>query len=565
MRLANRLVTATILLTVVAGPPLLAASWLIEHPLTRPTRTEIDAWLQNPLTPETIIVCCGGVAGVAWLLLLAYLGRRALRRVHLGWRRLRRMPLPTPAQVTASSMAGVAAFTLPGAVSVDAGSAAPAVAQQLPESRAGADGITLPGGGWIPYPTAIAVTAVTSLVWLHRRRHYRPGPPCSHADDPGLQPLPATVAAVSAADLPAGPVALNPPPAGILALTGPGAAAAARGLLVTAVLAAATDNNTYRVRVSEADLLSLLPGTDLTTADGTLLVLDNCPTASARWHVAVDGTVTGSPGAPKRVCVLGEQEARDLIALAGHLHAGAVEDTAPRTPPAAHPAPQTTDAPARLELLGRCRLTVGGQEIRLRRSAGSQILAYLAIHPAGAEANELVQACWPGIPPATITQRLHTTVSDLRKQLQPLLGADPIHRIDHRYRLNTRAVDTDLRAWRDAVQAAAAHPAGSARQLTACREVVDLYDGELAAGHQWAWLTPARETLRREVLDAYVVLADHAEPAHAVTLIQQALAVDPYNEDLHERAARVAQAIGDYSDVAGSSETLRRWNASPPG
>jgi DNA-binding SARP family transcriptional activator len=53
---------------------------------------------------------------------------------------------------------------------------------------------------------------------------------------------------------------------------------------------------------------------------------------------------------------------------------------------------------------------------------------------------------WPGLPPGTITGRLHTTLSDLRKQLHPLLGGDPITRHGDRYHLNHAVIDSDLAA-----------------------------------------------------------------------------------------------------------------------
>jgi DNA-binding SARP family transcriptional activator len=69
------------------------------------------------------------------------------------------------------------------------------VAGQVAGGRAG---IALPGGGWVGRDTATAVTAAAGLVWLRRRRRYRPGPP-SGADrhDPDLAPLPDTAATIA--------------------------------------------------------------------------------------------------------------------------------------------------------------------------------------------------------------------------------------------------------------------------------------------------------------------------------------------------------------------------------
>ena len=56
-------------------------------------------------------------------------------------------------------------------------------------------GIDLGDRGWVTAEVATAVTAAAALVWIHRRRRYRPRPPGpAYRDDSDLIPLPATVA-----------------------------------------------------------------------------------------------------------------------------------------------------------------------------------------------------------------------------------------------------------------------------------------------------------------------------------------------------------------------------------
>src|SRR5205823_4225402 len=58
-------------------------------------------------------------------------------------------------------------------------------------------GVDLPGGGWVSHDTANAVTAAAGLLWLRRRRRYRPGPlRASGRRDTDLTELPDTVAAI---------------------------------------------------------------------------------------------------------------------------------------------------------------------------------------------------------------------------------------------------------------------------------------------------------------------------------------------------------------------------------
>ncbi|WP_212990894.1 AfsR/SARP family transcriptional regulator [Actinoplanes auranticolor] len=590
MRWVNRLATALIVLVVVAGPPLLAGIWL-QHWWQAPTRAQVEAWVEQPLTAGTIIAGCVAVAGLAWLLLLTHLTRRALRGLRRRLRRLRHLPVPTPAQMTASSMAGVAAFTLPAATTGHPQPLPAATDTSQPSDPTRFDnhadrsaqaqpvGVALPGGGWIPYHTAAAITALAAAFWLQRRRHYRPDPrqPRDHHNDPDLQPLPGTVATVAAAltDDTIGPDHAPLPlraqrlPEGILLLTGPGASASARGLIVEAAL-----SSTFTVAMRPDDLGTLLPpgapatptlaqlttGTGAHTAARTIIVLsDDSRVATHRWHVSTDGTATGPDlTEPRRLCSLDQQTTADLLTLIRRSQqpppsATPRAETVPKRPPALEAEPAVATG-ARLTLLGGCDLTVAGEMVHPRRMAGLQILAYLAIHSDGATRSELIRAIWPHLSPSTITQRLHTTLTDLRQQLRPLLGEDPITRNDDRYRLNTRAIGTDLQTWRTAVSVMT-HAVGLNQLEQACRAVIDTYRGEIAAGHTWDWLTPVREQTRRTVIDAYATLAEHTDPDEALALLHRAISIDPYNEALHHQAGNLMHAGGDH---AGAAELIKR-------
>jgi DNA-binding SARP family transcriptional activator len=624
MRWMNRLATALTALTVIAGPPLLAAAWLQRHPWRTPTQADIQTWAEQPLTVGTIIAGCVGVAGLGWLLLVAYLAHRTVAEVRRQLWRARHLPMPTPAQLTASSMAGVAAFTLP-AIPTSHHHPPPAAADTpRPSDSAGTDtshqalapsaGVALPGGGWIPYRTAAAITALAALTWLHRRRHYRPDPrhPRDHRTDPDLQPFPGTIntitTALAAADTtePAATTPLAPDglPHGILRLTGPGATAAGRGLLVTAALTTASTGATPQIRVRLEDLPTLLPGTGIadlpaaalapTTGPGhsnqpvaghdhdniadrlsrpadplalsdphddahTVIVLGDHPRATNVWHIDADGITTGTGlTEPRRLCTLDLRAATDLLTLTRTSQAPApATDTLRPTSEAGPSMDPAYATAAHLTLLGGCELTISGTPVRLRRTGALQILAYLAIHPGGATRAELTRAVWPHLPAATIPGRFHTTLTDLRTQLHPLLGEEPVTRHEDRYRLNTHAIGTDLRPWTAAVTALT-HAVGTTAQQNACRSILDLYRGHLADGRTWPWLTPAREQIRRTVIDACSTLAEHADPDEALTWLRHAITIDPYNEPLHQQAADLLHAAGDHTGAADLIKRLHR-------
>jgi len=205
--------------------------------------------------------------------------------------------------------------------------------------------------------------------------------------------------------------------------------------------------------------------------------------------------------------------------------------------------PPAVTASLQARLLGSpAILCANGMAIPIRRTAALQVLTFLAVHPAGATSNQLIAALWPGPRPHAAAGRLYTPVSELRLALQEAAGGDVLVRVGDRYRLDERHIDVDLWRLRSAVDAAAAavHPPDRTHAL---RAIVDGYTGELAAGRQWPWLAAPRETIRRHVIDACVTLAgDEPDPHTALALLQEALRVDPVNEELHRRTQQAQAA-----------------------
>jgi two-component SAPR family response regulator len=294
--------------------------------------------------------------------------------------------------------------------------------------------------------------------------------------------------------------------------------------------------------------------------DDAVIVLGERPRADDVWHVSADGVATGtSLPEPRRLCTLDLQAATDLLALVRARHAPAPPADIRR--PTGNAVPRRPEpvyaAAGHLTLLGGCELTVSGTPVRLRRTAALQILAYLAVHPRGATRAELTQAVWPHLPAATIAGRLHTTLTDLRKQLHPLLRDEPVTRHEDRYQLNTRAIGTDLQTWTAAADALT-HAVGTTAQQGACRALLEQYRGHLADGHTWPWLTPAREQIRRTVIEACATLAEHSDPDEALTWLRRAITIDPNNEPLHRQTAHLLHAAGDHTGAAELIQRLHR-------
>ncbi|NED50957.1 hypothetical protein G3I24_08545 [Micromonospora aurantiaca] len=291
MKGARRLAGATVVLAVLAVPPWLLTTLTRAHLPGWPTSAHLRDWLTDPLTPATLTT---GLIAVAWLLWLgtAYtITVTAARRLHAGARWVRHLPLPTPWQAAATSIAGAAALTTAHTPTTQPPNPpTPVTADELqhpsatPQTEQG--GVVVPGG-WLPDDTAHHIAAAAALVWLRRRRAHQPGQPDTDATQ--LTPLPTTVTAVQAAIADQPPPAATTgamqaplPPAGIR-LAGDGADHAARGLLITRLLTALRDpTDTTPVIITSNTLARLLPGIAETAATiPGLHVIDTLEQATA--------------------------------------------------------------------------------------------------------------------------------------------------------------------------------------------------------------------------------------------------------------------------------------------
>ncbi|WP_091456095.1 AfsR/SARP family transcriptional regulator [Micromonospora inyonensis] len=651
---------AAFLLLLVAPPLLLVrlTGWPVP---AWPSLAQVEQWVADPITTQTVTGALTVVAWLLWLLMVGTIALRLLARVRTAARWMRRMPLPTPLQATATGLAGVAVLgthtgtagtpvlgqpaTTTPTVDNDRGDLREPQSRQAPDQPAEAAGVVVPGG-WLPQETAEQIAAAGALLWLRRRRSYRPDVPDPARHDADLVPLPAVVAAAQTAvatepDGPRGSTGQGTPgagrqdgdasvvvfPPGGVSLTGPGASDAARGILITAALQALRDpRQSVRLVTTHADVDVLLNPHPRTasvagihvapTVDDAITAVTSRP-APSPVHRGEDQTgqdrlllLTHAPTSPQASSRLAEIVARTDVALivvgelpasdnwsvdsAGHIHShhdparrrgrlcvldmAAARDlltvispadvhTAARTPspPPLVPRPRTphhtddetsttprrSDAPVlRLRVLGGVTVSFQGTPVVIRRSAALQALVFLAVHPHGATGRDLVEAIWPGLPAHRVTGRLYTTMSDLRKAMREACGAAPIEHVNDRYRLNP-GLDVDLWRLHHAVRQATTAVTDRTR---AWQAVIDEYGGALADGYTWPWLEAHREVVRRHVIDAHVALADgQADPRQALALLQDAIRVDPYNEDLHRRAAKILTALGDH---AAASELL---------
>lgn len=232
----------------------------------------------------------------------------------------------------------------------------------------------------------------------------------------------------------------------------------------------------------------------------------------------------------------------------------AVPDIGP-LPEEATPAERLPEQPVlELRVLGQVslfhRLRGREQEITdVTTPKQREVLAFLAMHRQGASRETIAAALWPDAPSGRPYNAFHATLSQLRRALRQATEGTVdfdgivLHR-DGRYVLDSRRMRVDLWALRDQLdRGVASVPA----DRTTLENVLARYRGDLAQEVSGAWLEGPREALRREVLDAYGLLAQAAharEPEHALALLERARSLDPYNEALYRDIARTQDRLG---------------------
>ncbi|UJW32620.1 LysM peptidoglycan-binding domain-containing protein [Saccharothrix sp. AJ9571] len=379
--------------------------------------------------------------------------------------------------------------------------------------------------------------------------------------------------------------------------------AAALDSLETELLARLRDDNT-----ADDGRLVLVATPSAETARRTQAILDNGaghglaglllgqwrPGETARIHAdgtvgATSPTLTDLVGA--RLFTLPGDDTTDLLTL---LRAAEVEHDAPQprsdldfefieSVPAKADAPSSDrkDLPERLsqpdrpperlqsmlhlQVLGRLRLIHQGRDADdlIGRLAPRQreVLVYLALHRDGCRREALTTALWPDAPGNRPFNAFHATLSQLRRALREATGdatANFVVNQNGHYGLDRTAVTVDLWPLQDALTARR-HAATPAECTEAMRRAVELYRGELADSISAEWIEGPREALRRDVLDTMSVLIRAIrddEPEQALSLLERARDLDPYNEAIYRDLMRTQARLGRHDSVPRTMHLL---------
>jgi DNA-binding SARP family transcriptional activator len=178
-----------------------------------------------------------------------------------------------------------------------------------------------------------------------------------------------------------------------------------------------------------------------------------------------------------------------------------------------------------------------------------ELLVLLAVHPEGVTREALVAALWPASPPARTTNALNTAFSRLRRALSAATATaveDIVLTAGGRFRLDPDLVDVDYARFATASTARRAAGTDTARHA-AHQAMIDSYTGVLADGLSTEWIETARESIRRDALEAVAALARAlvaTDPEQTLDLLETARAFDPHNEVLYRDIMRLQGRLG---------------------
>ncbi|MFI5593681.1 BTAD domain-containing putative transcriptional regulator [Amycolatopsis sp. NPDC051758] len=191
-----------------------------------------------------------------------------------------------------------------------------------------------------------------------------------------------------------------------------------------------------------------------------------------------------------------------------------------------------------------------------------ELLVFLAVHPGGASRDGIVDALWPDQPPRNPASVLRTVVSRIRRTLNTATrGAvsDPILAEHGHYRLDPAVVEVDYWGFADAVTARRTATTPE-RRTRAYEAIVAHYGGPLAEGLDTEWLVAARESTRRDALEAVAALARarvEDDPDYTLDLLETARSFDPHNELLYRDIMRMQHTLGRHDEISRTLTLLR--------
>lgn len=237
--------------------------------------------------------------------------------------------------------------------------------------------------------------------------------------------------------------------------------------------------------------------------------------------------------------------ARALDDLNGAVAAAVREATAPAPAPVLLPM-------VTLRLLGTFAGTMAGEPLELvvpPRSRLRELLAYLALHPAGRRREELTADLWPDAPPGNEGALLYTTLHRLRQAVFPELISSEgppagVYRIDPSVPLSV-----DVHQFEQLLDEAETTGLAPTRRLSCLSAAIDHYGGPFFPECYADWAAAARYRLERRYVTALAQLAEATWEAQdyraCLAWCERLLATEPEEESIHCRTLECYERLGE--------------------
>jgi DNA-binding SARP family transcriptional activator len=315
----------------------------------------------------------------------------------------------------------------------------------------------------------------------------------------------------------------------------------------------------------------------------------------------VDGQQLKATG--DRIAVLDTAEAVAILGTLREAHTGELPNpdlrapAAPRPPappgepapmppatsePATNTAPDVAE-PSNLNLDGPSRAVSGKPRVKasLRvlgppvvedlilpgrdlRGRAAELATFLACHPDGADTETIAEYLVPDVRRRQAKQLVHTNASNLRHVFgragEPITAGYVLKRgASARYRLDPTTVRVDLWQLRELLTRAQLASAPARSELL--REACDLYTAPLADGCDYDWVEPHREKARQWGTEAHLLLAAdllETDPQAASDLLNKAIGLDRYNEQLYRKAMQARHGLHDADGIRALLRALTK-------
>ena len=227
------------------------------------------------------------------------------------------------------------------------------------------------------------------------------------------------------------------------------------------------------------------------------------------------------------------------------------------------PATPRRAASARLILYGPPRLLVNGEPVppsAWRAQRAFQVLVFLALHPRGANKDDLLERFWPGRQAAAGRKNFHPTLTYVRSVL-PGTSVPAILREGEFYRLNP-AYPLTCDAWD--VERALAEARGSAPEARreALRLAISMALGPFLEGVYASWAAPlqahARDRLESALIELGELSARAGDADEALERFRRAVEIDEYRESTRLAVVECLMILGRRRDALAECDKLER-------